>query len=55
VSQYKFTVLKITPRKNFGEFMTFFPKDLNPFKIKASFKLELFPGFLIPNPREFGS
>jgi hypothetical protein len=34
----------------FFEFMEFFLKGLNPFKIQARFEFELFPGFLIQNP-----
>jgi hypothetical protein len=39
VSQPKFTVLKIMPRKNFGEFMEILSKGLNPFKLQTNFKL----------------
>jgi hypothetical protein len=40
---------------NFSEFMTFFPKGLNNFKIQTRFKLELFLEFLIQNLGGFGS
>jgi hypothetical protein len=46
VSQSKFVVLMIMPRKIFGEFMRFFPKGLNPFKIQTKFNLVCFLGFL---------
>jgi hypothetical protein len=55
VSHYKFTILKIISRKIFGEFREFFPIGLNPFKIQASSKFDLFPGFLIQNPKGFWS
>jgi hypothetical protein len=55
VSQSKFVVLMIMPRKIFGEFMRFFPKGLNPFKIQIKFKFGLFLKFLIQNPEGFGS
>jgi hypothetical protein len=55
VSQSKFAVLKIISRKIFGEFREFFPKGLNPYKIQASLKFDLFPRFLIQNPEGFGS
>jgi hypothetical protein len=42
-------------RKKFGEFMDFLLKDLNPFKIQISFKLDLFLEFIIQNPEGFGS
>jgi hypothetical protein len=35
--------------------MRFFPKGLNPFKIQAGFKLDLFLEILIQNPEGFGS
>jgi hypothetical protein len=47
VSQSKFTVLKIMPRKIFGEFMKFFLKGLNPFKFQTKFENILLPKFLI--------
>jgi hypothetical protein len=47
VSQSKFTVLKIISRKIFAEFMGFFPKGLNPFKIQTKIKFYLLSGFLI--------
>jgi hypothetical protein len=34
---------------NFGEFMRFFLKGLNPFKIQTKFEFELFLVFLIQN------
>jgi hypothetical protein len=34
-------------RRIFGEFMGFFSKGLNPFKIQASFKLEILLQFMI--------
>jgi hypothetical protein len=37
--------LKAWPRNNFSEFMNFFSKSLNPFKIQTSFKLDLFLEF----------
>jgi hypothetical protein len=37
------------PRKICGEFMGFFAKGLNPFKIEISFKLEFFLEFIIQN------
>jgi hypothetical protein len=46
VSQSKFIVLNTMSRKNFGEFMEFFLKGLNPFKIHGIFKLELVPKFI---------
>jgi hypothetical protein len=49
VSQTKFTLWKIMSINNFFEFMEFFLKGLNPFKIQARFEFELFPGFLIQN------
>jgi hypothetical protein len=42
-------------RKNFGEFMKFFPKGLNPFKIQTIFNFGLIPRFLIYNPEGIGS
>jgi hypothetical protein len=42
-------------RNNFGEFMEFLPKGLDPFKIQTRFKLDLIPDFLIQNPERFGS
>jgi hypothetical protein len=38
-------------RKDFGEFMRFFPKGLNFFKIQIGF----FLNFIIQNPKGFGS
>jgi hypothetical protein len=35
------------PRRIFGEFMGFFSKGLNPFKIQASFKLKIPLQFII--------
>jgi hypothetical protein len=34
----KFTFVKIKSRENFGEFITVFPKGLDPFKIHRRFK-----------------
>jgi hypothetical protein len=45
VSQSKFTVLNVRVKKIFGEFIEFFIKGLNPFKIQTKFKLDLFLGF----------
>jgi hypothetical protein len=42
-------------RKIFGEFIEFFLKGLNHFKIQTSFKLEFLLEFLIQNPKGFGS
>jgi hypothetical protein len=42
------------PRNNFGEFMEFFLKGLNTFKVQASLKFDLLPKFLIQNPEGFG-
>jgi hypothetical protein len=50
VSQSTFTELKITSRKNFGEFIEFFLKGLNLFKIQTNFKFVLLLGFLIRDP-----
>jgi hypothetical protein len=55
VSQSNFIELKIMSRKKFGEFMDFLLKDLNPFKIQISFKLDLFLEFIIQNPEGFES
>jgi hypothetical protein len=33
------------PRYNFGEFVEFLPKGLNPFKIQSDFKLDFFSEF----------
>jgi hypothetical protein len=41
-------------RNNFGEFMEFFLKGLNTFKVQASLKFDLLPKFLIQNPEGFG-
>jgi hypothetical protein len=49
VSQSNFTVLKIMLRKNFGEFMEFFPKGLNSFKIQTEFKCSLLRKFFNSN------
>jgi hypothetical protein len=49
VKEPKFTVLKVMSRKIFGEFIGFFPKGLNPFKIQSSFKLEFLLEFIIKN------
>jgi hypothetical protein len=54
VSQAKFTVLEIRSRKNFGEFVEFFPKGLKPFKIQTKPKFGLVPEFLLQNPCGFG-
>jgi hypothetical protein len=49
VSQSKFTVLNIMSRKIFGEFMEFFLKGLNPFKIQTIVRLEFLLEFkLLP-------
>jgi hypothetical protein len=40
---------------NFRGFIRFFQKGLNPFKIQARFKFELFLDFLIPNTEGHGS
>jgi hypothetical protein len=37
-------------RKVFGEFMEFFPQDLNPIKIQGIFELEFIPNFISWNP-----
>jgi hypothetical protein len=37
--QYKFTVLKTMSRQIFGEFMNFFQKGLEPFKIQTNFNI----------------
>jgi hypothetical protein len=42
-------------RKNFGEFMKFFLKGLDPFKIHIRFKLEFVLKFIIQNLEGFGS
>jgi hypothetical protein len=55
VSQFKFAVLKTMPRKIFGEFVNFFSKGFNPFKIQASLTFDLFPGLLIQNPEGIGN
>jgi hypothetical protein len=55
VSQSKFTVLKITPRKNFGQFMKFLSEGLNTFKIQSDFELEFLLNFIIQNPGQIGS
>jgi hypothetical protein len=55
VSQSKFTVLKIISRKNFSEFMDFFPKGLNPFKIQVRFTFELVADFIVQPPEGFVS
>jgi hypothetical protein len=47
VGQSKFTLWKMMSRRIFGEFMGFFSKGLNPFKIQASFKLEIPLQFII--------
>jgi hypothetical protein len=55
VSQSKFVVSKMMPRKIFGEFIEFLPKGLNPFKIQSDFELEFLLNFIIQNPgRIFG-
>jgi hypothetical protein len=43
------------PIKIFGEFMRFFPKGLNTFKIQTIFKLDLLLNFIFQNPERFGS
>jgi hypothetical protein len=55
VSQDKFSVLKIMQRYNFGKFMKFLPKDLNPFNIQSDFKLGFLLNFIIQNPGRIGS
>jgi hypothetical protein len=40
--------------ENLGEFMSFFPIGLNPFKIQTKFKLEWSPTPLIQNPEGSG-
>jgi hypothetical protein len=47
--------MKITSNENFSEFMRFCSKDLNPFKIQTSFKLDLILEFIIQNTEIFGS
>jgi hypothetical protein len=47
VVSYKFIFLKAWPRDNFDEFIEFFLKGLNPFKIQTNFKLDLFLEFII--------
>jgi hypothetical protein len=42
-------------RKNFGEFIEFYPKGLNPFKIQTNFKLEFILEFIIQNSERIGS
>jgi hypothetical protein len=39
---------------NIDDFMRFFSKGLNPFKIQTKFKFELFPRYLIKNSEGFG-
>jgi hypothetical protein len=39
--------LKIMLRMNFGEFMEFLPKGLNPFKIQSYFEFEFLLNFII--------
>jgi hypothetical protein len=39
--------------KNFGEFIEFFLKGLNTFKIQTRFKLDLLMNFYISKSREF--
>jgi hypothetical protein len=46
VSQYKFIVLKMMPRKIFGEFMEIVAKGLNSFKIHRRFIFEYVPKFV---------
>jgi hypothetical protein len=41
--------------KNFKEFMRFFPKGLEPFKIQKIFKLIFLLNFIIQNPEGIGS
>jgi hypothetical protein len=50
VGQSKFTLWKMMSRRIFGEFMGFFFKGLNPFKIQAIFKLEIPLQFIIREP-----
>jgi hypothetical protein len=42
-------------RNNFSEFIRFFPKGWNPFKIQIIFKLDFFLNFIIHNPERIGS
>jgi hypothetical protein len=51
----KFIFINITSSENFSEFMRFFSKGLNPFKIQTSFKLELFLKFIIQDPEGLGN
>jgi hypothetical protein len=55
VSQDKFSVLKIMPRYNFGEFMEVLSKGLNSFKIQPVFELKFLLNFIIQNPGRIGS
>jgi hypothetical protein len=55
VSQCKIILRYILGTWNFREFIRFFQKGLNPFKIQARFKFELFLYFIIQNPEGFGS
>jgi hypothetical protein len=47
--------MEITSRKILGEFMTSFPRCLNPFEIQTRFKLDLLLNFIIQNLGSFGS
>jgi hypothetical protein len=47
---YKFILLKIMPRYNFGELLGFFAKGLLPLKIQTKFKSGLLLEFVIQNP-----
>jgi hypothetical protein len=42
----KFTFVKIMERWNFREFIRFFQKGLDPFKIQGKFKFEFVPEIL---------
>jgi hypothetical protein len=47
VSQYKFIFMYIMGTWNFSEFIIFFQKGWNPFKIHGRFKLDLVPKLYI--------
>jgi hypothetical protein len=55
VSQCKIIFRYILGTWNFTGFIRFFQKGLNPFKIQARFKFELFLDFLLQNTEGFGS
>jgi hypothetical protein len=55
VSQSKFIFMKILWGKNLKEFMRFFPKGLNSFKIQTRFKLDLLMNFIFQDSERFGS